>query len=98
MPKSHTFDRDAGVSTRNKRARKKELSPTQKRKIYKKDMKKKNDRVRNKNIGAKLDVWNAEHLDDLQQDYDVAFLISYPPFHHICDRCCRYWAIQMDYG
>ncbi len=46
MPKSHTVDRENGVSFRNKSHRKRGLSPNQKRKIFKRDMKKRDEKPR----------------------------------------------------
>ena len=43
MSKSHTIDRETGVYTRNKEEKKSKPSPNQKRKMFKRDMKKKKD-------------------------------------------------------
>ena len=46
MAKTHTYDTESKSYTRNKRERKGELSSNQKRKIFKNDMKRLNDKAR----------------------------------------------------
>jgi len=46
MPKSHVFDHNNYIYSRDKSKKKKELSLNQKKKMYKRDMKKRNQKER----------------------------------------------------
>ena len=66
--KTHMFNSETGVTTRNKSVKKKELSPQQRRKIYKRDMKKREEKKLKEKIKQKQEIWNEEHLDSLEWD------------------------------
>jgi hypothetical protein len=58
MTKTHTYDTETKSVTRNKRERKGVLSQNQKRKIFKHDMKSKNDNARKRCIDIKFTLNN----------------------------------------
>ena len=60
--KTHIFEN--GIYIRNKTERKLPLSPTQKKKMFKKDMKQKNDKKRQKNSLAKKETWFNMHTSN----------------------------------
>lgn len=53
MAKTHIYDTETKSVTRNKRERKTGLSSNQKRKIFKHDMKRKNDKARKRCVENK---------------------------------------------
>ena len=72
--KAHLFNSETRTTTREKSLKKKELSPRQRRKLYKRDMKKREQRKRDERIQHKQNIWNDEHLDDLEWDDEHTFI------------------------
>ena len=84
--KTHMFNAETGVTTRNKSVKKKELSPQRRRKIYKRDMKKREEKKLREKIKQKQEIWNEEHLNDLEYDLEWYFP-DYEDDDDFCEIC-----------
>jgi len=71
--KTRTTDREIGLIINNKKG-KKEKKKTDLSKYQRRKLDRHNNRKRNKDIKQKQDVWNKEHLDNLEWSFsDILF-------------------------
>ena len=87
MSKSHTIDRDTGVSTRNKGEKKHKPSPNQKRKMFKRDMKKKKDIKRSRCAENKFFELSNPHNDE----EDIVLNWEWDDYLRPCKEGCMCW-------
>ncbi len=87
MSKSHIIDRETGVYTRNKKEKKRKASPNQKRKMFKRDMKKKKD--------IKQYLCAEDKFFELSNPYndeeDIALNAEYDDYLKPCKEGCMCW-------